>query len=355
MPANQSDRLTITNRPWGAWLMGSCFTAVGLFMALEIKDAPLFGLIFVAAGLAILLGLGRVTSLTLDRPAGTATLREVGVRRSSRVVPLADLCGAVVESARSSNGGASYRLSLVLRSGAFLSADSGYGPGWKAKNGQVERINDFLGTDDARPADAFGNIPGARREGVTDGVAWQVDARLSDTSRVTRWHTEGAWLQGGFLLVLLTQVKVPGLGPGKGLVASLARHAYEWVMSAYGFDTSEIPDLSQAVSVEGQGPGLVEHFATFTTQPEGARRWLSAEVCRLLVDWAERHPVSGSQQGGMSVLTAPRGLWVSFIGAGDKPGPIEDMTRLGVTLVRAQAAAESAGQPTTTANLPLPQ
>ena len=332
-----------TSRPWLAWLLGLLFSVAGLYLLIELWNSPLMGLIFLAAGLGVLLIFGRVTSLTLDRLAGTATLRQFGLPRTTRTVPLADVCGAVVESHRSSRGGSTYRVVLALRSGASLPLGGIYESGWRAKNAQAQRINHFLGVDPPRPEGPFGSVPRARREGVTDGIAWQLEVPVSGQSTpVTRWHAGGAGLPGGFLLLLLTQRKVGGLGPGGGLVAAFARQAYGGVLYAFGFDPSEIPGLSQAVSVEPQDPALAEHLVTLTTQPEAARRWLNAEVCRILAAWAEDHPGRGGEIGSLCIVTAPFGLWICVPGPDDDPARIEDMTRLGVALVRAQPAAETA-------------
>ena len=340
MPTNSGDRLTITGRPWLAWLMGVLFSAAGVYMALALEEARWFGLIFLAAGLGMLLLFGRVWSLTLDRTEGTATVRQIGLLRSTRQVPLAELSGARVQRNRSSRSGATYRVALVLRSGETLPLNGTYESGWSTKNAQAERINDFLGARPV-PAGAFAEVPAALGgEGVTGGIAWQVEARTGDeTTPVTRWHAEAAGLEGGFLLLLQTHHKMGGTLLGGGVMAALARKAYEAMLSAYGWGPNEIGGLSEAVSVEGQDPALAEHFLTFTSQREGARRWLNTEACRILAAWAERHP-AGATTGGLGslcVVAAPKGLWISVLSPKQDPARIEDMTAMGVALVCAQA------------------
>lgn len=102
--------------------------------------AMVFGGIFSAAGLLIILFIGQIITLRLDRSTGTVTLKRaglMGVREGE--YPLSDFSDAVLEYGRNT-----CRIALVTRDGSHLPLTSEFSSGVRGKEADAKKIRDFL-------------------------------------------------------------------------------------------------------------------------------------------------------------------------------------------------------------------
>lgn len=102
--------------------------------------AMLFGGIFSAAGLMIIIFIGQIITLRLDRSTGTVTLKRAGltgVREGEYL--LNDFSDAVLEYGRNT-----CRIALVTRDGSHLPLTSEFSSGVRGKEADAKKIRDFL-------------------------------------------------------------------------------------------------------------------------------------------------------------------------------------------------------------------
>ncbi|GAP13509.1 hypothetical protein LARV_01263 [Longilinea arvoryzae] len=107
--------------------------------------AALFGGIFSLAGLLMILFIGQIVTLRLDRVTGLVTLKRTGltgVREGE--YPLSDFTDAVLEYGRNT-----CRIALVTRDGGHLPLTTEYSSGIRGKEATAKQIREFL-----RPGEA---------------------------------------------------------------------------------------------------------------------------------------------------------------------------------------------------------
>ena len=153
-----STELMLQERPWLGWIIASLFVLGGAYVALT-SDEVLFGGLFVAAGCAVLLVFAKTVTCTFDRTADRFTREIRGVLGTTQLLhSLGDIAGLRVEEHRGSKGSRTYRVALVLTSGARIPLTTTYGSGKRPKEATAERVRAFLGLPAG--AGAPGPMPG---------------------------------------------------------------------------------------------------------------------------------------------------------------------------------------------------
>jgi hypothetical protein len=131
-----------------------------------------------------------------------------------------------------------------------------------------------------------------------------------------------------------------GLG---GLLGSLSQLVYKQYIGMYQIGSDETPDLESAQAVQNLDPRLASNFISLTNDSFAARQMLNPWTVGPLANWAARHPAGGMQvmrdntYGPMLVLFSPRGVTIAFAGQIDQAEMIEEITQLGVELVKANS------------------
>ena len=117
---------------------------------------------------------------------------------------------------------------------------------------------------------------------------------------------------------------------------------YQQSLGLYGFTGDDIPGLENANLLDPLDSSLETHFSAFTSDSEAAHRILSPSTAAPLADWATRYPLKQLQRQGLfgqlAVMFSPRGTYVVSMGT-MIPEAVEELTNLGVALVKAQGSA----------------
>jgi hypothetical protein len=355
-----TNRLVISNRPVFAWVFGLIFVLAGIFMA--IQGTFLMALIFGGIGLLVALLSGFGSQLVLDKTEGVARLIKYTIGgKQVREVLLEELSTAEVRR----TGQNTYRIELLLTNGESLPLTAYSTSGQMSKQLQADKIRTFLGPQ--KPGDRVAallgvsavkdqlaqqmyqprpvqSVRGAEESGTAEGVNWEIQRlRSASGGKITRWFSEGAKLPGSFVMLVQgggNQPSSKGLG---GLLGSLSQLVYKQYIGMYQIGSDETPDLESAQAVQNLDPRLASNFISLTNDSFAARQMLNPWTVGPLANWAARHPAGGMQvmrdntYGPMLVLFSPRGVTIAFAGQIDQAEMIEEITQLGVELVKANS------------------
>jgi len=297
--------------------------------------------------------------LTVSKDIGRAVLvldHRSLLRRSTREIPLKEVTGVNLTSSRTSKGGRTYEVELVLRSGERVGLRGQSFAGRAGRERQAERLRTALGVggpprapattswQGAEPAPRGAGIPSDRpRAGVTAGVSWQIDDLAFGGAPITRWRSSEFGFRGNFLL-LVHEPRARGsssTGWGADLVGFASSMLFPRLLGLYGFTGADTPGLDAAGPVEPADPHLERCFVTRTSDPAAARSLLNPRAVRALLDWVERHPPDGSEatsaltSAQLVVLFSPAAVYVATFRA-PTAGHVEEVCALGAELVRAQ-------------------
>ena len=348
MNTSSSDTLTIRDYPLALWLVGIGVAASGVWGSL-LKDGLVPG-ILIALGGALMVLLPTILTVTADRQRAILTVRHRSLIRSSvKEYPFRDITGVEVDR-QMSQSSASYRMVLVLASGARAPLRSYYSGGYRNKENKARQLREFLGVArlEGRPATAaqamrqiLNPIFQPSSEDTTEGITWRLETANSGAGQLSRWMTSAFTLPGQFLCLMQKPKGSKGLpGGGGGLGGAFSHMLYQQVLTMYGFEPEDFPGLDAARAVESLDPRLESDFASITSDQAGAQQLLNPWAVMPLAQWVERYPLKTIQvagQGGqLVVLFSPRGTFLTCVNAG--PEQVEALTRLGVDLVRAQGA-----------------
>jgi len=143
------DELLLEERLVGVRSFGAFFTLTGAFLILlnawRGGGSFLFGLLFVAIGLAIVL-LPRTTTIKFDRPRARVTLDRNGMILAPvhREVALDKVREVVVDAHKNDEGGHTYRVELHIEGEAVLPFTEWWASGKSDKSAIKERVEDWL-------------------------------------------------------------------------------------------------------------------------------------------------------------------------------------------------------------------
>lgn len=266
------------------------------------------------------------------------------LRASRKEFPLDSIAAIELESSHSSRGSNTYRIALVMQTGERVALHSYYSSGWNEKQRKIDRLNAFIGLQERAggapsilPMPAAGGIFEPVSSGETNAVAWTVErAGNYAGSAVTRWTWSGWQYYGRFVFIVQKPAGSPGFAGG--LLGKVSELLQRQVLSLYGFNPADLPNIDLAAPVPLKGTPLEQNFAAFACEPGDVPQILSPWVAALLNQWAQRHPMRSKQfpasgeSGQLAVMFGERALHVLHFSTDE--GLLEELKNLGLDLAR---------------------
>jgi hypothetical protein len=341
MQSQAPNRIQIRDYPIILWFFGGIFIVIGIWMLINQQSAWVSTLFFLIGSLLILV-LGSITTITVDKEAGTLEIRNRSILRNVvKEYTLNEVTAVDVEQSRDSDG-STYRVAIRTTSGESIPFHSYYTSGVASKERQAKKLRDFLALPDPTDASSHSTIKAIiqdfqlLREGITQEVAWRLEHGGFGTAEITRWISTAAQMPSGFLLLVQKPKNSPLFSSSK-LFNPISRSLYEQMLKIYGFSPENTPGLDQAAPLEPPEPRLDPHYATLTSDPISARQILNPWFVIPLVHWAEAHPINEIQPDGdvgqLAVLFSSRGVTLAWIGEPTLE-LTEELIHLGVELVK---------------------
>lgn len=352
--------LKLTERPILSWLVGLAGIAWGGYAF--VTTLPQFNF---NAVLALIIGVlitvfNYGLTVTADKGSGMLTLDYRSVfLHSVREIPLRDIQSIRVDSSTSQgrkrgSRNTSYRVEAVLKNNERIPFRSYYSGNFIKYQDWANKLRAFLDLGEALDETPMGVIRAASRLGsdaariqqeaftgpnaemrATHGVNWQVQTFGMGASPGARWFSPDFKTQSGFLF--LAQ-KVAGQS-STGFLASLGKSLFKQSISLFGFSSSDTPNLAAADQYASLSPGLDRHFSAFTSNPAEAGQILNPWTQTPLAAWGERYPLQQFQSNArftqIVILFSPNGIHIATLGV-LPPDKLDEITQLGVELVRAQ-------------------
>lgn len=352
--------LKLTERPILSWLIG--FAGIGWGGYAFVTTLPQFNFNAILALVigVILLFFNYALTVTADKSRGMLTLDYRSVfLHSVKEIPLRDIQSIRVDSSTSQgrkrgSRSTTYRVEAVLNNNERVPFRSYYSGNFINYQNWANKLRAFLGLGEALDETPMGIIRAASKLGsdaariqqeaftgpnaemrVTDGVNWQVQTFGMGASPGARWFSPNFKTQSGFLF--LAQ-KVAGQS-SSGFLASLGKALFKQSISMYGFGAADTPNLSTVDQYASLSPALDRHFSAFTSNPAEAGQILNPWTQTPLAAWGERYPLQQFQSNArftqIVILYSPNGIYIATLGI-LAPDKLDEITRLGVELVKAQ-------------------
>jgi hypothetical protein len=362
---HNQDSITFRDIPVGTWLFG----------LISLGGAIYFFSLQGFSGTTILLaGIGLVClilpwGLTITADRNTRILRlhywALYLLRKTREISFDEIATIRVDSMtsmeRRGQRTRSFRIEVVCKDNSTIPFRKYYSGGFFGslrKQKIVDQLRAFIGLAEAfdeSPVGFMRAIPQAAaeraaqqqealtgpnaQEHVTNGVHWQIQSVAMGASPITRWYSPDFKMSNGFLF--LAQ-KVSGQATG-GFMAALGNVLFQQSISLYGFKADDVPNISRATPLTPVPPLIDFHFTAFTNNETESRQILNPWTQNPLAEWAQRHPLQQLQPKGalsqLVVLFSPNGVYAAMLGI-LQPGQVEELTDLGVEMVRTQGVAQ---------------
>ena len=339
-----SNKLIIREFPILLWLFGGLFILVGL--SLMQKQATLIGgVILTLIGAFFGLFMAFITTICADRTNRLVTLQQQSlIRNIHREIPFGDIVDFEIETSQSRRGGKTYRMVVALSTGVKVPIHDVFSTGYLDKDKKVRQLNEFIGLQEREPKQLAKHLLLFQKDGVTGGIHWHMETSKHGESPVTRWSSTQFSFPQQFLFIAQKPQVIAGaksLTSKGGLVGSLVRQIYQQLLNLYGFTEIDTPNLDKAIPLDPPVEPLDPHYATLTSDPNGARQLLNPWIITPLVQWAEQYPMSQKQlpiegeYGQLVVLFSPQATYVAFFNSATLE-QIEAISRLVSELVLAQ-------------------
>ncbi|RPI94629.1 MAG: hypothetical protein EHM40_06005 [Chloroflexi bacterium] len=362
---NQSS-IKFRDIPFGLWLFGFVSLGAGIYV-FPLQGFSPTTVLLAGIGLVILL-LTRGLTIIADRNTRILQLNywSLYFLRTTRKISFDEIATIRVDSSqsmeRSGHQTRSYRIEVVRRDNSIVPFRKYYSGGFFSsmrKQKIVDQLRAFIGLGEAfdespagfmRAINQAATLEATRQqealtgpnaqEQVTNGVHWQIQSTVLGTSPVTRWYSTDFKMGNGFLFVAQ---KVSGQPTG-GIMAAIGKALFQQSISLYGFKAEDTPNVSQAMPLAPVPPLIDFHFTAFTNNQAESRQILNPWTQNPLAEWAQRHPLQQLQSTGsfsqLVVLFSPNGVYVATLGT-LQPGQVEELTDLGVEMVRTQGAIKA--------------
>jgi hypothetical protein len=373
----QSTSLVVRDRPITRWVIGAILVILAVLNPLSgAVGADTLALVIRAvlglAGLGLIL-LSPVLTVTADRGTQMLTMHSKSLFTGKiREIPFTQIQGFQLEihhehgHSSSSRNSPSYRTVVVLKDGEVVPVHVFFSSGTMDKTKKIRQLREFIGVGGSdmgmgllgtwREVTKMVKEEGIRQQEAltgsqdevheTEGVHWQVQTVAFGGSPVTRWFSPDYRVPNGFIYV--TQVVEGQKQTGGGLLGGLNGMLYRQAMGIYGFREADTPGIETAELLDGIDPSLAASFGVFTSVPDTAYRLLNPGAAYALADWAQRYPLKQFHThpifSQLVVMFAPSGVYVTCMDT-MIPEAIEEMTRLGVDLLKAQENASESLHP----------
>ncbi|MBI3169416.1 MAG: hypothetical protein HYZ22_13110 [Chloroflexi bacterium] len=353
--------LKLKDYPILSWIFGFVGIGWGGYAIVTTLPALNFNAL-IAAGVGLLFLLfSYALTATVDKQTGMLTLDYRSILlHSVKEIPLNEIQTIRVDSSttRSSKGGRStnYRVEAILKSGDVVPFRSYHSSNFFKHQKWANQLRAFLNLGEALDETPMGIFRAAQQVGAqasqtqqeamtgsnaemrnTNGVNWQLQSFGMGATPGTRWYSPDFKTQSGFLF--LAQ-KATGQS-STGFLASLGATLFKQSISLYGFGASDAPNIQTAQTYASLSPALDAHFMAFTSNQAEARQILNPWTQQPLSDWGAKYPLQQFQSGGrfsqIVVLFGPKGVHIATQGT-LTPDKLDELTRLGVDLVKAQGA-----------------
>ena len=350
---NSSSDLTFHDRPIVFWLFGASMLA-GAVYAVIIAPAQ-----WILIGILALFGLGLLmmptVSVSADRITRTLTIsRHSLIRKSQQTIAFGEIAGISVsyQLDREDNS-RTYRIEIALHNGEIVPVRSAYTSGHKRKDEQAQQLRAIVGISKgvtgASPQvfDAANlqrqflqqqeEITGKQgAETITRGVRWTFETLAFNSMPLSHWRSPDFQLADSFLF--LAQ-KTPDQEMLPNWLQSATNLLFKQSMLVYGFGEGDSPDIATATPIE-LPDRLRPYFLAYGDEPARAGQLLNTWVITPLVEWAHKYPLTQQNVGSQIVLhIGPKGLSLRTMGLAN-PGYLDELTALGVALVRALGGGE---------------
>jgi hypothetical protein len=353
--------LKLRDYPIIGWLVGIGGIGWGGFTFINTLPAFNLNAALVAVGGLFFLIFSYALTVTADKMTGKLTLDYRSIfHHSQKEIPLSQIRTIRVDSSRtrSRKGGTSttYRVEAVLTNGEVVPFRS-YHTGNLFKHQKwANELRSFLNVSEGFDETPQGFFQAAKQVGAmvaqrqqeamtgsnaeirnTNGVNWQLQSFGMGGAPGMRWFSSDFKTQSGFLF--LAQ-KVAGQS-STGFLASLGATLFKQSISLYGFDAADTPNIQAAQTYASLSPALDTHFMAFTSHQAEAQQILNPWTQQPLAEWGAKYPLQQFQSGArfsqLVILFSPNGVYIATLGSlsADK---LEEITRLGVELVKAQGS-----------------
>ena len=341
MSNQPSETLTLRDYPIIIWLVCLVFVIVGLSL-MRNSSGMIAGIFFVLIG-----GFFGLFTASINTVTASRSRRMVSIQRQSlsknfyREFTWSEVAFFDVEMTSSSRGGRSYRLVLYLNNGEKVPVQEAYTSGESGKRQKADRLNQYLHVKPSPSEQLPFHIAKFSKDGITGGISWRIETLTLGASPVTRWISDAIKNTDQFLLLAQKPKELKPISVKGGLAGNITRQIYRQMLHLYGFQDADIPGFDQSVPLDPSDPRLDPYFATLTSDPAGARRFLNPWFVTSLIQWAEAHPmkklrvIEEGEYAQLLVLYSPQGLYLAFFNEASLE-QIEAISRLGAELVQTQ-------------------
>jgi hypothetical protein len=353
----ENNPLVIREYPFSLWFFGLVAVLGGGYLYFHDPSQYIFPLMIACIGVLFIL-MASILTVTIDQVSNMMTIHHRNpLWGSKKEIPIGEIASIQVErSSGSSRGQPTYRIAVICKDGQSIPFHSYFSSGLADKMRKAGRLCNFLGvggTDQdlaglfklgtqmaqqqfQKQQEAMTGSTG--EEHITDGVHWQLQTFAFGGTPLTRWFSPDFKMPGTFLF--LAQKAQGQKNLTEGLLGSVGKMLHQQVMNLYGYGEEDTPNKEFADTLSPLDPKIESYFSAFTSDPEMTRQVLNPWAILPLADWAARYPLKQFQQNAFSQLTvlfSPRGVYLSSIGT-MIPEQVEELTRLGVELVKSQGA-----------------
>jgi hypothetical protein len=332
-----------TDRQWTIrfipWLVIVIAIVLGVPMIwLLSSDQSCGAIIGLLVLIAVVLAFGEITTCQLDQDRRMVTIRRAGIfRRTQKEFSYEDVHTVSVQKASSTDAdGPTYRLVFVLKSGDSIPLTSYTSSGKSGKEKLANKITDYMNRVRSAPiTEALNGVVRVEKEGITDGVRWQIDFVMNnDQVPLTRWHTTDANFLGGFLLIVPAAGAKTGAMPG-GLFGTAVRFFYGQYLRVLDLGEQDLPGFDKAEVLPGNQFGLERYFSILTSNSVVAKNWLDAGRAHQLAAWCKTNPLkAGSAAANPHIILTVHGLWLVYRGRFNQEQQIAEIARLGAALTK---------------------
>ena len=334
-----------TDRQWTIrfipWLVIVIAVVLGVPMIwLLSRDQSCGAIIGLLVLIAVVSAFSEITTCQLDQDRRMVTVRRAGIfRKTQKEFSYDDIHTVSVQKASSTDGdGPTYRLVFVLKSGDSIPLTSYTSSGKSGKEKLATKIINYMNQAGGSPVmEALDGIVRVEKEGVTDGVRWQIDFVMNnDQVPLTRWHTTDANFPGGFLLIVPAAGAKSGAMPS-GLFGTAVRYFYGQYLRVLDLGEQDLPGFDKAEVLPGDQFGLEKYFSILTSNSVMAKNWLDAGRARQLAAWCQANPLkAGNAASNPHIIVTVRDLRLVYRGQFNQEYQINEIARLGAALTKTE-------------------
>ncbi len=345
---NSPPKTIIRDQPIMTWVSAVAMLSGAVFAYFRNPAQWIFAAVLAVVGLFLL----TVPALEIrfDRTKKNVLIyRRSLYKKSEQMLAVDDIANIAVAFKHDlEDGSRSYRVEIRLNNGDIVPLRKTYSSNRKrheklsqklceisgVKDGSGVNLLKTLTTDAMRPEfqQQQEEITGEQGiEQTTRGVRWTFETSAFGGMPLSHWHSPDFLLDDSFLF--LTQIQV-----GKKGIPSLLKPAtdllFKGSMRVYGLDESDTPDLASAESIE-LPDRLRQYYLGYSDEGTRATRMLNSWVITPLTEWAQKHPMTKKNVSSQLVMhIGPNGLSMRTPGLVNAEY-LDDLTTLGVELVRA--------------------